>query len=323
MGDYLNIYCEFGFLQKFIDSSPKFELGKTNNNHKYWYKYLDLFCGNSNMLLIDIEKDLFVKQCNDENMQGQMLSLLLNTHADGIGCLECLPQESKNMDISINDDMGEDYFRRHEHTVFLLDKNKELCKEMEEDYGLIFISSENIYDYSKLLFIPDIQEINEHSILWTCISNYIHPCNTIVLIDGYITNETDDIIDKNLNSIFNTLLPTKLNKSCFNIYIFTQDDYDSEKNKNKKILIENVICSLREYQINVNTIFEHKLEHDRHLFTNYCLFSSGYGFVLKESQRKIGTHLTFFPICSTYSGKNNAFQIVQNLKKKKFGTSAE
>ncbi len=319
MEEYLDIYCEFGFLQKFIDSYPQYEFGKTNNNHEYWCNFLNLLCGNSNVLLMDVEKGLFVKCCDDENPHSQILTLLLSAHADGIGCLECLPKESQNMEINIQDGTGADYFSIHQHALFLLNKDKDSCKGLEEDYGLMFISPDNIYDYAKILFIPDIQEINEHAIFWKSFGNYIHPCNTVVLIDGYIAKETDDVIEKNLASIFEMLLPVKLNNSFFNVYIFTRNDYDTEKNKNKESLLKRVICTLRKYQINVNVEFEHQLEHDRHLFTNYCLFTSGYGFFLTEGQRRVGTNLTFFPIChySTYSGKNNAFRIVQNLKKKR------
>lgn len=319
MEDNLNIYCEFSFLQKFVSSCPKFELGKTNKEHKHWCGYYDLLCGNSNILFIDIEKEQFVEYCNEESVSGQMLTVLLSAHTDGIGCLKCLPKESENMNIQIEDEKGREYFSIHEHSIFLMDREKEDCEKMEEDYGLIFISPNNLFEYANLLFVPDIQEINQYSDQWSCIRKYEHPCNNIILVDSYIMNEKDDDIKSNLSSLFDSLLPTKLNKIEFSINIFTKETDDNQKNKKKIDLIVKHIPTLRAYPINVQVKLERNIDHDRYLLTNYCLINSGYGFILTEHKRRIGTSLSFFPIChySIYSKKNNVYQIVQNIKRKR------
>lgn len=317
MENNIDIFCEFSFLEKFFNSCPQSAETIFHGDYKNWKTYFDLLCGPCDMRIIDIKDDDFNNYCNGDSLIGQMFLVLLSSCADGKN-LVCLPDERNNMETSISDGDGKTYFK-DEHAIFFLDRSKENCKGLEEDYGLMFISNENIYDYTFFLFIPDIKEINENSVFWDCMSKYSHPCNTIVLIDGYIATEVDQVIEDNLKSIFDALLPLKLNKSEFCIHIFTLDNDDTTKNKRIEQMIQQLLQSLRSYPIYVKITFEHNLEHDRYLFTNYCLFNSGYGFVLTKSKRKRGTNLSFFPIChySTFSSKNNAYQIVQNLKRRR------
>ena len=49
--------------------------------------------------------------------------------------------------------------------------------------------------------------------------------------------------------------------------------------------------------------------HDRNLITSYYLFDCGYGFVLSDTERLVGTKLTIFPITHT-----STLPIIQKLK---------
>ena len=319
MDGKIDIYCEFGFLEKFCDSCPQ-SGGIPHKNHKMWSEYFELLSSkDSNIILTDINEKDYISHCN-ESISGQIKQLLLTEKFDS-NQLVCLPNERKNMEIMEEDNQGESYFSSREQTIFLMNRNKDECKRMEIDYGLLFISMDNLYDYH-LLFSPDIQEINQNSQLWKCAETYRHPCNTIILVDRYLISKEDDIIKNNLDSLFDSLLPLNLKEAHFKIYIFTEDDSDNTKNERKKGIIQECLKSLRpsySNPIKTEIILERHPDHDRYLLTNYGLFNSGFGFVLRDSERKQGTSLSFFPIThfSPSSKKNNVYRIVQNLRKRK------
>jgi hypothetical protein len=285
-------------------------------------------CGHSNVILTDINEKDYSSHCNEESISGQILQLLLTSHAEGIGNLICLPNERENMETSEQDGNGVEYFNLKDQHIFLMNRNKEVCKRMEDDYGLLFVSMDNLYEYN--LFSPDIQEINKDSKLWECVKYYKYPCNTIILADNYLykldrnNRLREDVIEKNLKSLFNSLLPAKLNNMTFKIYIFTKCIY-SDKGVEDKSIEESIrkwIKSLRPYseKIEIEIISKRETDdHDRYLLTNYCLLSCGYGFVLTNSERRKGTSLSFFPVTyfSPGSKKNNVYKIMQNLRERR------
>jgi len=307
MDGKIDIYCEFGFLKRFCDEREVI----TNENLKMWVKYLELLEGKCDIIL-DIERKDFAAHC-DESMSGQILMLLLAPYADGSEKLRFWPEIKKELEISEKEEDGSEFFAPHEHTIFMMDRDKTECKRLEEDYGLLFISKDNFYEY-KFLFISDIQEINATSNFWESVKLYKHPCNKITLVDKFIVNETDEVIKENLNSLFDSIMPLTLNKIDFKILIYTKDDFDKKKNDKKEKLIKDCISSIRTYQkpIDIDIVWERKPEHDRSLFTNYGFFECGYGFVLTESQRASGTRISFDTITN-----HNVYKIVRNFKEKK------
>jgi len=230
----------------------------------------------------------------DESTRGQFFDILLKSHFDGEGNLVCLPNERKNMDC---DDCN-DYYNRHVHTIFFMDRDKSTCQAMEEDYGLLFISPETIYERAESLFTPQRKAINSSVNNWDFVKHYKLPCNSILLIDNFILGKDYADIEKDIKSLFNALLPEKLKKSCVHISILTeipkgQDEKWANSRKNKII---DLIKKIREYQIEISINYTKNENHDRNLITNYHLFDCGYGFVLYNSERKKGSKLTVFPI---------------------------
>jgi len=329
MDGKIDIYCEFGFLEKFCDACPQ-TIGVPHANVKMWSEYLDLLCGSTDIVITDINENDYRERCDESVVTGQILLMILQSHYDGKKNLKYLPNESKSMEMYEQKGKGKDYFKLREQTVFLMNRNKEECKKKEEDYGLLFISMDNYYEFS-LLFSPDIQEINRDSIFWQCAKHYRHPCNTVILVDNFILKNDNEIIKKNLTSLFTSLLPFQLNEIPLKIHIFTRryedrtrrESENNQKNKQKSEIIQQCIKSLnRPYSESIETkiIFINEYsDHDRYLLTNYALFYSGYGFVLTDDQRQKGTSLSFFPIThlSSVNKENNVYRIVQNLRKRK------
>jgi hypothetical protein len=205
-------------------------------------------------------------------------------------------------------------------------KNRAECKRMEEDYGLLFISMENLYEHQfHFLFSPDNQFLNIDSKVWSCLEYYKHPCNTITLVDNHLLKKENDLLEKYLVSLFDALLPKNLNKMSFRIDIFTEknDRITPKLQHERKKMIEECVINLRpnyKHKIEINLWIEQNPdEHDRYLFTNYGLFQSGNGFVLTNLELRRGTLFNFFPIThhTNTSNNNSTFKIVQDLRKKK------
>jgi len=57
MDGNVDIYCEFGFLEKFCDSCPQIENGIPSMNYQNWLKYFNLLCGKSDVVLTDIAEN--------------------------------------------------------------------------------------------------------------------------------------------------------------------------------------------------------------------------------------------------------------------------
>lgn len=312
MDGNIDIYCEIGFLEKFIEKCPQTNNGIPHKDYKYWQSYFELLCGESDVVLMDFgDKEL--RDLNDDNPLGQAMTFLLESHADGVGNLVLLPQESKNMKLLEQDNEGELYFNNHEQTIFLLDRDVDSCNKMGDDYGLLFISPDSLYKSAEFLFIPQREEINKNTKdHWDLLKYYRHPCHSIYLIDNYILGKESAILERNIKSLFDALLPLNLNKRQFSITIKTEipEKHDETWTNTRCEKVKEWIRELRSnYSINVTIYYTTNENHDRNLFTNYFLFDSGYGFVLTNEERRKGTKITIFPI--THS---SSLTIMQNLK---------
>lgn len=311
MGTNISIYCEFAFLEKFMNACPRSTEEYPHMYYKYWYSYLELFTSQSDCVLIDIGKEEFINRC-DESIQGKMYELLLNSFADGRE-FHCLPEVAESIKTYEKDNQGELYFNAHDQIIFFLDRDQNTCREMEEDYGLIFISLESLYNRAELLFTPQRHHIDENTYYWDFVRKYRHPCNSLLLIDNYILNKDKNIMEQNITSLLDALLPMRLNRRHFKVTIITviPEKQNKEWADKKKSKLEEFIKDIRDYPIDVSIAYiTDNKNHDRNLLTNYYLFDCGYGFVLTGHEREKGTKLTIFPI--THS---STLSIMQNLEK--------
>ena len=319
MNGKIDIYCEFGFLEKFYSTLPQ-NHDRNNPKAKYWRDLDELFCRHSCVVMMDVDDATYYKQ-SEKNENEDVKYFLQALWADGN--IECAP--SKSMEKAIGKNNGVAYFADKTQALFFLDASLEKCKKLADDYGLMFISNYNFAEWANFLFSSSIELVNEKTKNWDFVKQFKHPCNSITLIDNYILDKDDDTLKKDIRSLFNALLPLQLNNTVFNIYIYSYSKYrNSREEEDKKKIIRNAVNELRrKYEIRFKFPFYtlNNDHHDRYLLTNYCMFNSGYGFALRESERKTGTSLMVWPLTylSQYGDKasrNNVFEIMQFLRKK-------
>lgn len=299
MNGNIDLYCDIGFLDKLFTTCPQTRNGIPHKKYSSWLSYFNLLCGKSDVVIMDVSYEEFFELCNKDTPLGYALNILLESHADGIGNLVCEPKEGRNFKLFEEDNELENYFSNFERTIFFIDREEKFCTSLEDDFGLIFISPESIYKKANRLFKIDRIEINSEKKNWDFLQSLKHPCNYIFLIDNFILSKNENVIEYNIKSLFDALLPSSLNKRDFNVTIKTE----IPKNQNKEFVdrrkekVKKWIMDLRSnYIIKVNIDYFQDNNHDRNLFTNYLLMDSGYGFVLDKSERRKGTKLTIFPI---------------------------
>jgi hypothetical protein len=179
-------------------------------------------------------------------------------------------------------------------TLFFLDKTPEECKNLEEDFGMLFISKTELVQKAAWLFswaVRSMQKKNAVYTSWEFLKEFRHPCNSLVLADNYVLKD-EKLWAENLLLILKYLLPEKLNKQTFQLTILTDiDERDIEK---RFTALEKLIKF--DYKITCCVIRTPDI-HDRNIITNYAWLSSGYGFTLFSAKKVTkSTTLNFLPI---------------------------
>lgn len=177
--------------------------------------------------------------------------------------------------------------------LFFLDKTPKECKNLEEDFGMLFISKMELVQKAAWLFQWGLHSEKKGSVSknWNFLKEFKHPCNSLVLADNYVLKD-EKLWAENLLLILKYLLPEKLNKQTFQLTILTEiDERDIEKRftaleKLIKFSYKITCCVIRTSDI-----------HDRNIITNYAWLSSGYGFTLFSAKKVTkSTTLNFLPI---------------------------
>ena len=273
------LYCEINFLNNFFENRPK-ENDTTVEDASVdiWRKYNSMFQKNANILL-DVSKEEFDKQ------QGVFFNMMRKR----ISTSEIKIKFNK---FPIN------YDDVNKHAIFFL-ADDDKCIQLEEEQGMLFLSNKNLSEKAKFLLSGGEFFKIDNKNSWQNLEVYHHPCNFIFLIDNFLFKKKSDV-ESELKSIFDALLPDKLKKE-FKLTIFTKNPdkiaKDPDKNdwKNMTVFeletaIEDIIKNVRR-SINVKVTIEFReySQHDRHLITNYCWFSCGYGFVMDYNEKSKGS----------------------------------
>lgn len=273
------VYCEIEFLLDFFKNKPIIN----NNDDDYtsvekWRNYKDIFFKNANIYL-DISADKF------SQTDHPFINELKKKKGDG--------EIKLKFDKFFTDDLKD----IDSHSLFFL-ANDDRCKQMEEEYGMLFISNKNYSTLSDVLFSP----ITFHSIGrdtdWSIMQAHKHPCNTIHLIDNYVFSKPKDVVKSNLTTLFQALMPERL-KTSFSLTIYTKEpdknkfsDEDVKQYRENCLLTEQIVKSINpKYDVSFKVVPVHYSQHDRCIITNYYLFDCGYGFTLTANEKAKGTRI--------------------------------
>ena len=181
-------------------------------------------------------------------------------------------------------------------TIFLLQKSEVDCQLLEQRYGYVVVSSENIVKVRFLFnfYLQTLTKRNPAYTDWSFIEPFRHPFNAMVIADNYVLKDST-VIKQNLLPFLKRFMPTHLDKNIFQLTILT---YDVPNIKQRHIDLSNELSSLFPYPVQLCIVICNKDElHDRNMLTNYFWLSSGFGFSLfKDGKVAKDTHLTVFPI---------------------------
>lgn len=299
------IYCDIDFLLKFFRDRPILindDLSDEEEFIKYetWRKFRNIFLKDA-VINLNISADKFF------SISHPFLDELKRRKGDGYIKLK----------------FGENSFVNFQdvdfHSLFFLaDNNK--CLDLEEKYGLLFISNANYINRSNILFSSNTFCPIDINTNWSIMEAYRHPCNNIIIVDNYLFSKSTDVIKSNLYPLFKSLLPEKF-KGIFKLNILSKKDEIKRESKYlndnsvEKSIIDDIIKSLNlSYKVDVKFEPANYGQHDRYILTNYYLFDCGYGFVLGVNEKSKGTRLYINRI--TQSGVLNTIaELEEKLKK--------
>jgi hypothetical protein len=326
----LHIYCEADFLKRFFEEPPQSNsLLEEPEETLQWRNYKDLFFKDVSSICFDIDLEKFC-----ETVKNNEIFKFLDKRNGGANIELFFSQFDK---FTKNE---EDFFKEvNPHTIFFLtDPHK--CEQLEEDYGMMFISHETKATKAKFLFSEESEEMRGIKNIekgafdtWDFISKWKHPCNTVTIVDNYLFagryQQIQNRLQDNLLPLLSKLLPEKLNKKDFNLTIIVNSEKANREiseaenreiiNTHKRLIREKL--KRYTYNIKLNIITECFDNHDRNLLTNYLWISSGYGFSIFENRKCIAnTQFTIRPIlkldvCEAVKFLEEQYKRIKNKKK--------
>ena len=201
--------------------------------------------------------------------------------------------------VHFNDSILED---KYLNSIFFSSESKEICNKAMEEYGIIVINIENMNDFTQHVYDQGVALQKKEENSWKiCLDmQNLTPCNSLVVVDNYILNDTNSI-DENLANLFDIFIPTQLNKSIsFHLAIFTTLCNDRGIPFNSKMRLEKIYDILSKIRPGLNfslSIIKCSKDkfHDRIIITNNLYISCGGGFDLfKKGKSQKTTTVSFF-----------------------------
>jgi len=311
------VYCEIDFYKQFVNAYPKEPTPgeESIKKMKYWIDF------NSFLFKSDIYFNINSSQYEALAADEIYFKTLWKKSANGECGVEFIVSEFpiiKDFDENIKD--NKDFLE----AVYLTCESIELCKEIENFYGIKVICIANFFD-NENLFVDHAEPIelgDKSHTDWRFLGTFKHHCNTLAIVDNYILKDKSVIIE-NLIPILDYLLPQKL-KIPFQISIFAVKELKHGPNLNFKSFHEFISDEIKRIrpELNFNLgIFQLRNEfHDRNLITNYIFIDSGGGFDLFKKKKAIhqtkvaGFYPSFVPNMKQ-GGIQLYFQVRKSLKK--------
>ena len=214
-----------------------------------------------------------------------------------------------------NAQSGEFYENSSATKVFFLN---EVNDTLETGFAQLVFCNKNISKVTQFIQSTPKSIDKKDAGNWAIFDNFLHPFNSIVILDDYLLTDPQTIIEENLIALLKKIMPKKLHQDIeFQITIIGENA--NVKLIDKKNKIQSKLTSVFDYKINVSIIPEKV--HDRRIFTNYYWINSGYGFTIFESEKvKKETSFTFIPIfCENKERQKEIKKYFQIQKNGKFG----
>ncbi len=323
------LYCNIEFLFSLYDLINQPIEDFLNSLYDIEYNYIQLYklIHQHSDIIIDIEDDELIDistNPKNENYNPNFKKFFKTGRNHFMG----MPEQFEYMNID-----EENYFKNinNPQALFLLSKSEQECKELENKYGMLFISKNNLQSKLSFLFNIDIVPITKDKSIadWDFLEKYRHPFNSMLIADNYLLKEN---VENNLLQLLKHLLPNTLSVTEFHLTILTSHKATSSFNieKRYKTILE-YLNKTFSYKFKLTIVITDKI-HDRNIITNYMWINSGYGFSLfKNNKVKNETNLfviTIFNIQKRYKGieyknthipnqltENNVFVAVDTLIK--------
>ena len=175
-------YCEIDFLRSFVNNIPEADPYGENRDFDIWRNFKKLIFEYSRLSIDNGNKlDAWVNEERDNKLAMILYKMKLSAKIE----------EKQFSDIQFE--------TVNPHTVFFL-TDAQKCKEMEEDYGMLFICDETKIDKAKIIFEKKEVSVNKNGVYrnYDFLRKYRHPCNCLIINDMYLLGETAEVDRKSV-----------------------------------------------------------------------------------------------------------------------------
>jgi hypothetical protein len=302
-----NIYCEKEFIRMCVE---KLETSNASCTPEEWLllnrvknivsdTYTKLYLNMSSDEIDGFSKDIYKRKLNAAKKGKEAELSSYERFMYGL----FMKQQNGEVQIKHFDDI--DFDNQDEvdlNGYYFTCKDCEQCKIAMKRYGILAVNMDNIKDFSFVLKDNGEAICNNSKNTWQSLLESVGklPYNSMIIIDNYILNDTDEMVE-NLQNIFASLLPDRISVPI-QITIFSKIrndknvDLPSEPRliKIKELLQKHDSCTIE------LTIVKCQNFHDRAILTNSMFFGCPGGFNLFKQGKSQKT--TYFNATNPFFG---------------------
>lgn len=291
------VYCEWGFLEKFLDSYPQERGPRSKNTIKLWYNIYDFLSKVD--LVVDISKDEYRHLCDNNdwlqdlwelNSQGECK---LFFQKEGFICISQLNPNNMD-DTSLN-------------AAYLSASDDAICLEKSRNYGVIALNNETIFKCIHLFKDSGIAFPDDNGKGWNFLdelnkdSARLKNSNSMIVVDNYLCSNKEkvdgqtllapyeDKLEYNLKPILKCLLPEELAEGLeYEIAIITGNK-DQQNFEKQFYTIKSLVTEIKPKLKFRLTLYNnsYKKFHDRLIITNNVLIQCGKGFDVFDKSGRV------------------------------------
>lgn len=215
----------------------------------------------------------------------------------------------------------------HLNSVYCLDgKNRKELESLKEKGIVLVANVGSEIDAISNLLINSNQYTREifHSINnWDDLKKYTSPCSDIIIVDQYIFS-SPEVYSCNIYKILQCLTENTKEEKVNIVFVTLRRVHDKRTHKDFYPNWDKIYSQLREkiskkHRPNITfvTTNDEQLDHDRTIFTNYKIFTSGDSFIYFDNAGNRITHGRWMYVHSLADVENmkNAFNFLEDIQK--------